>query len=40
MLRALMFLSPQFAHEVLKARHVVVKGDSELAVKQMKGVYR
>lgn len=30
----------RYAHDVLKARHVVVKGDSELAVKQMKGIYR
>lgn len=26
--------------EVLGARHVVVKGDSQLAVNQMKGIYR
>ncbi len=30
----------QFAADVLKAAHVVVKGDSQLAVRQMKGEYR
>ena len=30
----------QYAIEVLQARHLVVKGDSELVVKQMTGKYR
>lgn len=30
----------QYAAEVLRARHIVVRGDSELVVRQMTGQYK